>query len=236
MQDVAGALAAVRNGADRLELCVALGSTGGLTPSPGLVRAVTAALEAEGSGAGVCVLVRPAEGGFVYGPETVDVMVHDVAALASVPGVTGVVVGALTRDGRVDVPAMRRVVAAAGGLEVVFHRAIDAVGSPEELLEDIVALGCTRVLTSGGAAAAGDGVEVLARLVDAAAGRVQIMAGGGVSVGAIPALLTAGVDAVHLSAKGWANSEPTGPGGGAPRVMVTDPEAVRAAREALDAR
>lgn len=244
VQDVAGALAAVRAGADRLELCVALGSTGGLTPSIGLVRRVLAALAAEeastGRSAGVCVLVRPAEGGFVYNGDAVDVMVDDVAALAALGAeggrsVQGVMVGALTPGGGVDVAAMRRVVEAAGGLEVVFHRAIDVLSSPEALLEDVAALGCVRVLTSGGAAAAGDGIEVLARLVTAAAGRVQIMAGGGVSIDAIPALLAAGVDSVHLSAKGLRASDPTGPGGGAPQVMFTDASVVAAARAAVDA-
>lgn len=257
VQDVQGALAAVRAGADRLELCVALGSTGGLTPSIGLVSEVLAALAAEeaagGRTAGVCVLVRPAEGGFVYGEEAVRIMVSDVAALAalgrpvegvagsaSMPGsagprVQGVVVGALTPEGAVDVEAMRRVMAVAGDLEVVFHRAIDVVSSPEELLPAVIELGCTRVLTSGGAAASGDGVEVLARLVEAAAGRVQIMAGGGVTIEAIPALIAAGVDSVHLSAKGVRASDPTGPGGGAPEVLFTDGAVVAAARAAVDA-
>ncbi len=247
VQDVEGALAAQRAGADRLELCVALGSTGGLTPSIGLVSEVLAALAAdaaatarEGGPVGVCVLVRPAEGGFVYDDAAVRVTVADVAALAALGAnggqrVEGVVVGALLREGGVDVEAMRRIVAAAGDLDVVFHRAIDVVSSPEALIEDAVSVGCVRVLTSGGAAAAGDGVEVLSRLVAAAGGRTQIMAGGGVSIEDIPALAEAGVDAIHLSAKGHRDSDPTGPGGGAPQVLFTDAGVVAAARAAVDA-
>lgn len=235
VQDVDGALTAVRNGADRLELCVALASTGGLTPSIGLVAEVCAAvaLEAPERPVGVCVLVRPAEGGFVYGEAEVAVMETDVAALAGMPGVEAVVMGALTRAGRVDLDVMRRVMAAAGRLPVVFHRAIDVASSPEELLEDVISLGCVRVLSSGGAPRAGDGVDVLRRMVDRAAGRIHIMSGGGVQIGAIPALVGAGVDSVHLSAKATHRSEPTGPGGGASEVMVTDGVVVAQARDAL---
>ena len=240
VQDVEGALTAVRNGADRLELCVALASTGGLTPSIGLVKHVLAALQAEAAATGrpevgVCVLVRPAEGGFVYGEEAVAITVSDVAALASLGGVQGVVVGALNADGSVDRDAMGRIVAAAGGMDVVFHRAIDVASAPEALLEDVIGQGCVRVLTSGGAAASGDGVDALARMVAVSNGRIQIMAGGGVSIEAIPALLQAGVDSIHLSAKGVRASDPTGPGGGIPEVLFTDGAVVAAARAAIDA-
>lgn len=236
VQDVAGAVTAVRNGADRLELCVALGSTGGLTPSIGLVAQVCEAIAAESPErpVGVCVLVRPSEGGFVYDDAAVAVMAADAAALSGMPGVEAMVVGALTREGRVDLPAMRRVIAAAGDLPVVFHRAIDVVSAPEELLEQIIGLGCVRVLTSGGAARSGAGAGVLARMVEVAAGRIQIMAGGGVSIEAIPALVAAGVDSVHLSAKATRQSDPTGPGGGVNEVMYTDGAVVAQAREAVD--
>lgn len=235
VQDVAGALAAVRNGADRIELCVALGA-GGLTPSIGLVREVcsTVAGEPGGERVGVCVLVRPCEGGFVYDESALGVMTADVAALAEISGVAAVVIGALTPTRRVDRNAMERIIAATQGLPVVFHRAIDVAPSPEKLLPDIIALGCVRVLTSGGAPRCGQGIAELRRMVTAASGRVQIMAGGGVTVGDIPAILDAGVDAVHLSAKATRPSEPAGPGGGMSEVLHTDGVIVAQARKAID--
>ncbi|RKW69421.1 copper homeostasis protein CutC [Galactobacter caseinivorans] len=235
VQDVAGAIAAVRSGADRLELCVALASTGGLTPSIGLVKAVCAAvaLEAAHEPVGVCVLVRPSEGGFVYDEAAVAVMEADLEALAGIPGVEAVVLGALTRAGRVDLDVMRRMMAAAGRLPVVFHRAIDVASSPEELLDAVISLGCVRVLSSGGAPVSGDGLHVLRRMVEVAAGRIQIMAGGGLTLEAIPELVAAGVDSIHLSAKAFRQGDPAGPGGGHTEVMFTDGDVVALARDAL---
>lgn len=234
VQDAAGAVTAVRNGADRLELCVAL-KMGGLTPSIGLVAEVCAAVAREPSAqdVGVCVLVRPCEGGFVYDDAALKVMAADVAALSRIPGVAAVVTGALTRAGRVDLDAMRVVIEATDGLPVVFHRAIDAAPAPEELLPDVISLGCVRVLTSGGACRCGEGVAALRRMVDAAAGRVQIMAGGGVTIEDIPALIAAGVDAIHLSAKAARPSAAAGPGGGASEMPYTDGAVVARARDAI---
>lgn len=227
-QDPAGARIAVANGADRIELCQAL-STGGMTPSLGILDAAITAVGADK----IAVLVRPRGGGFVYDAEEVDVVTSDVRACAD-RGVAGVVVGALTDDFRVDVAAMSAWMAAAGECEVVFHRAIDVLPDPVAALDDLIALGVTRVLTSGGAPVSIQGAATLRRMVEHAAGRIQIQVGGGVTVADIPELVATGVDAVHLSARTTsAHDAPSGPGGGATGFDVTDAAVVSAAAQAL---
>ncbi|GAA4679496.1 copper homeostasis protein CutC [Gordonia humi] len=210
-----------------MELCAALGATGGLTPSIGAVRTASA------TGIDVHVLIRCRPGGFVYSRDEIEVMAFDVAAVVAA-GARGVVVGALRADGSVDEAAVAGLVGqarAAGEVDVTFHRALDAAADPVAALRTVAALGVDRVLTSGGAAAAGEGLDMLARLVAEDTG-VQVMAGGGVRPETIPALVDVGVDAVHLSAK-TVIPDPgaTGPGGGAGGgIEVTDPDIVAAAR------
>lgn len=228
VQDVGGAAISAALGADRLELCAALAATGGLTPSIGLLDAVLAAVPAH---VGVHVLVRPRPGSFVYSPEELDVQVRDVRAVVAA-GAAGVVVGALTSAGIVDQAALGRLVEAADGREVTFHRALDTVSSLGPALDALASLGVTRVLTSGGAARCIDGVDRLASTVALAAGRLQVMAGGGVRPADIPTLVAAGVDAVHLSASRHVD-ESGGPGGGSSGWTTTDPALVAKAVAAL---
>lgn len=230
VQDPTGAALARELGADRIELCSAL-STGGLTPSAGLIESVVEA--SEGKKDFIHVLVRPREGGFVYDASELATAVREVASMRST-GVSGVVVGALNADGSVDVPGLSRLVAAAEGLTVTFHRAIDAAGDPLKALETLMALGVDRVLTSGGAARSIDGLDTIRELSALGEDRIQIMAGGGVGVADIPQLLNAGAAAVHLSARMPAPSAGAeGPGGGSPGYSVTDPAIVRAAVSAV---
>lgn len=231
VQDPDGAAAAMAAGADRLELCTGL-STGGLTPSIGLVRAVVAA-----AGPGhVHVLVRPREGGFVYTSAEVDVMAGDVRALAATPGVAGVVVGALRHGGALDIDAMKRMMAVAGELEVTFHRAIDVSPNPLGLLAGLMDLGVARVLTSGGAARSIDGLKMIAAMAARAGDRLQLQVGGGVRAQDIPALVNAGAAAIHLSARRTEDAAgPSGPGGGSQRYDVTDAGLVAEAAAVLAA-
>ncbi|MBS1905917.1 MAG: copper homeostasis protein CutC [Actinobacteria bacterium] len=226
----AGARTAFEGGADRVELCQALAATGGLTPSGATVDAV---LAVAGDPERVAGLVRPRCGGFVYSAEEIDLVADDVADLVR-RGAGAVVVGALTADGAVDRRALERWRSAAGDADLVFHRAIDTVPEPATLVEDLVESGVRRVLSSGGAARSIDGADVLRDLAAAAAGRLQIMAGGGVRVEDIPALMACGIDAVHLSARTPSgDTTPSGPGGGDPGFDVTDAEIVRRAAAAL---
>ncbi|WP_431877943.1 copper homeostasis protein CutC [Amycolatopsis sacchari] len=171
---VDGAVAADELGADRIELCSA-GELGGLTPGPGLLAAVLARCHR----AEVHVLIRPREGGFRYTPSEVDAMLTDVRH-AAISGAAGVVVGALTARNELDRAVLADLVAAADGLPVTVHRAIDVSADPVAAVEALVPLGVRRVLSSGGAARAEDGVPVLRRMVAAAGDALAVMACGGI--------------------------------------------------------
>jgi copper homeostasis protein len=234
VQDLAGVAVALDAGAERVELCSAL-EVGGLTPSSGLIAAAVEMAATRAVPDFVHVLIRPRAGGFVYRASEVDVIRRDVVAAISA-GASGVVIGALTAVGTIDVDTVAALVEAADGRQVTFHRAIDAVGDPLSNLDLLISLGVTRVLTSGGSAVSGDGRVMLARLVERSAGRIQIMAGGGVTVADIPALLASGVHSVHLSARTEVNDPaPAGPGGGTISYSATDPGVVGAAISAVRA-
>jgi copper homeostasis protein len=173
VDSVASALAAERGGARRLELCDNL-FDGGTTPSAGMLSAVKAAVRIP-----VFVIVRPRGGGFVYTDEEVMVMRLDVEA-ARMLGADGVVVGALTRDAAIDVERLRTLTAAANGLPVTFHRAFDLARDQAGAIDVLAQCGVARVLTSGGAPTAREGADAIGELVKHAAGRIAIMAGGGV--------------------------------------------------------
>lgn len=192
---LASALAAQEGGASRIELCSAL-ELGGLTPSPGQVALVRDKLSIP-----VYVLIRPRAGDFAYAEEEHATMLADIAYCAAA-GCDGVVVGALTADGDVDVTRCRELVSAANGIDVTFHRAIDVCRDPAAALEAIIGLGCARVLSSGGAASAMEGSANLRRLIEQAAGRIEIMPGAGIGASNIAALMAAtGAREFHASAK-----------------------------------
>jgi len=233
-QDVEGVRVAHAGGAHRVELCQAL-TVGGLTPSVGLAELATAV------GPEVHALVRPREGGFSFSATEVSVMVRDVEALIDA-GATGVVVGALDADGEtLDRHAMKALVRAAEGRPVTVHRCVDVLlgvyrRDPAALVDELGALGVRRILTSGGAPRALEGLDVLAALARAAEGRIEITAGGGVRPEHVPALAAAGVDAVHLSARAVvSDAGPAGPGGGPDGRATTDATQVAAARSAVAA-
>ncbi len=238
VQSAEGARVAKQVGADRVELCSALGATGGLTPSMALVRQVVMV------GLPVQVLIRCRPGPFVYDADEVAVMVQD-ASLAIRLGAAGVVFGALTSENAIDTEAMARVRDAARGVDpeaqVTCHRAFDvliAQRRAELSLDKLIGLGCTRVLTSGGAARSIDGAPVLAELVAQAAGRLQIQAGGGVRPDDVAALAASGVDAVHMSASATRPipGASAGPGGGTTdTIEYTDPGLAQAYADAVRA-
>lgn len=162
------------NGASRVELCEKL-EIGGVTPSRSMIEQVLR----ENPGLPVNVLVRPRGGDFVFNEEETLSMIEDIRMCRSL-GVNGVVIGALNADGSIDKDTMRRLISEARPLSITFHRAFDECRDVEEALEDIIALGCDRLLTSGHEADAYTGRFTIARLVRQAAGRIVIMAGCGV--------------------------------------------------------
>jgi len=189
------ALAAQDGGADRIELCGAL-ELGGLTPSHGLI-----ALARERVRIPIYVLIRPRGGDFVYTEAEFETMLRDIEACVQL-GCDGVVLGALDADRNVDSANCRALVRAAGTLGVTFHRAIDVSRDPQAALDDIIALGCERVLTSGAAPSAPLGALAIRKLVVQAADRIIVMPGAGVN-GANVALLRTqtGANELHASAR-----------------------------------
>jgi copper homeostasis protein len=183
-ESVDACLAAYAGGAHRIELCTAL-SEGGLTPSYGLLREAV-----KKSGLPVHVLIRPRGGDFIYTTSEIDVMHEDLKYSHSV-GASGVVVGLLRPDGTVDVERTRSLVETADPLEVTFNRAFDYTSSQEQALEDVIAAGCKRVLTSGGEPDVVRGAESLARLVTQAAGRIEVAVGGGLRLNTAAAVARA---------------------------------------------
>ena len=185
--------AAEATGARRIELCEQL-EIGGVTPSNTLLREALAATSLP-----INVLIRPRGGDFVYQEEEVQTVLSDIRLCRDL-GVNGVVIGALTPSGAVDLPLMRRLMAETKGLSVTFHRAFDETADPLAALEDVIALGCERLLTSGHAPDAYTGREVLGQLVRQAAGRIVILAGCGVRPGNIDAIADAsGASEYHSS-------------------------------------
>ena len=189
----AGLRAAVDNGADRIELCAAL-SEGGLTPSLGLMKLATEL------GVPTRAMIRPRAGDFTYTVDELHIMHHDIVAAAAC-GLEGVVLGANQTSGALDEAAMRGMVmhAKAHGLAVTLHRGFDLAPDPLEALEIAVSLGIDTILTSGGAKTAAQGLDGLTALVKHAAGRIEILAGKGVTADNVEAILSAGVTSVHAS-------------------------------------
>lgn len=187
--------AAYEGGAYRVELCSAL-SEDGLTPSVGMIR-YAKSLE----GLKVNVLIRPRCGDFVYTDEEVRCMANDIRVCGEL-GVDGVVIGALTPQGDIDLDVCRRLAECAKGMSITFHRAFDVCRRPFEALEQIIALGCDRLLTSGQAPTADKGIDMLRQLVSKAQGRLIIMPGSGVNPQNAAAILDeAGTTEIHASAR-----------------------------------
>jgi copper homeostasis protein len=193
-------LAADRAGAQRVELCASPWE-GGTTPSAGLVEQALNMTTLE-----IHAMVRPRGGDFVYDDSEKQTMLAEARSLIA-QGVHGIVVGALKSNGDLDVEFMQEFREIAGERELTCHRAIDVSRDPIQLMEELIALGFNRILTSGGKNKALDGIENLAELVAASKGRIQIMAGSGVNPTNCLEFVQIGVDAIHLSARTTRNSQ-----------------------------
>lgn len=191
--------AAIAGGADRVELCGAL-SLGGLTPAPSLIAAAAAAPIPSH------MLIRPREGGFRYTAREAAMVAADIDAAAQA-GLAGIVIGAARADHRLDTDMLAAWIAQARKagnargtvLSLTLHRAFDLCPDQMVALEEAIALGFDRILTSGGEPRAPEGVAGLAALHRRAAGRIIIMAGSGIDATTVAPILATGITEIHAS-------------------------------------
>jgi len=191
---IESAIAAARGGAHRIELCSAL-SEGGLTPSQGMIEYTKSKLKIR-----TFVLIRPRPGDFNYSRAEYETMKTDIFS-AKVAGADGIVIGMLNTDGTVDSCRMKELVEMANPMEVTFHRAFDMTKDAFKSMDEIIKLGCHRILTSGQASSALKGAGLISELIKVADNRIVIMPGSGINPGNFEQLVNA-TKAVeyHLSA------------------------------------
>jgi copper homeostasis protein len=164
---------AVAGGADRIELCANL-SEGGTTPSYGTIYQCREAFDVL-----LYPIIRPRGGDFLYNNEENEIMLHDVK-LCKQLGCDGIVIGLLNSDGTIDVKRTATLIEIAYPMGVTFHRAFDRCHEPLQAMEQLIQIGCERILTSGQQPGAFDGIELIAQLNQKADHRITIMPGSGV--------------------------------------------------------
>ncbi|MCC3860775.1 copper homeostasis protein CutC [Pseudemcibacter aquimaris] len=164
---IQGAIDAVNNGADRIELCDALG-IGGATPSAGLME------RASKLGKPIYAMIRPRGGDFIFNFEDMDVMLHDIDTCRKY-GMAGIVVGITHENGALDYQKLKRLIDHADGMGVTLHRAFDVTPDTSEALEMAIDLGIERILTSGQKETAIQGAFKIKSVIEEAAGRISIM-------------------------------------------------------------
>ena len=195
VNSVTSAIEAEKGGAHRVELCDNL-YEGGTTPSAATIVLTSQKIEID-----LHVLIRPRGGDFLYSELEFEVMLQDIAYCKK-NGVNGVVIGVLKANGHIDVKRTNELVKAAYPMNVTFHRAFDMVNDPFKALEDIIATGCNRILTSGLANKAWDGREMIANLVRMSGDRIVIMAGSGINPENAEKLVQfTGVKELHTSSR-----------------------------------
>ena len=168
-------LAAQQGGAHRVELCANI-PEGGTTPSYGEIKQARRLM----TKTKLHVIIRPRGGDFTYSELEAERMMEDIK-MCQLLCVDGVAFGCLTKDGDIDIALCQRLMEASQGMSVTFHRAFDCTRNPQQALEDIISLGCDCILTSGQQPKAEDGIVLLRKLNDQAAGRITLMAGSGVN-------------------------------------------------------
>jgi copper homeostasis protein len=194
---VTSALAAQEGGAVRIELCENL-YEGGTTPSHGEILLARKLLHIK-----LYVLIRPRGGDFLYTGLEYEIMSADIRYCIEA-GCDGIVIGMLNADGTIDKKRCSDLVQIAKqwGVGVTFHRAFDMCIDIDQALEDIIEIGCERILTSGGKSTAMEGATIIANLIKKAAGRIIIMPGSGINENNVTDLVHfTGATEIHSSAK-----------------------------------
>ncbi|HSZ84754.1 MAG TPA: copper homeostasis protein CutC [Puia sp.] len=171
--NVQSVLIAQRAGAHRVELC-ADAAVGGTTQSLGVIKTAREKLHIQ-----LCPIIRPRGGDFLFSEEELDIMMNDVLLCKQI-GCDGVVIGMLNEEGTIDKKSCGQLVQLAYPLGVTFHRAFDWTADPTQALEDIIEIGCERILTSGQHPTAMEGAELIAQLIQQADDRIIIMPGSGI--------------------------------------------------------
>jgi len=191
----ASALAAEKGGANRVELCENM-AEGGTTPSFAQIKMCKERLSIE-----VWPIIRPRGGDFLYSDDEFEMMKEDIKACKSLE-CDGIVTGILLANGDVDKIRCAELIALAKPMPVAFHRAFDMTNDLEKALEDLIELGFVRILTSGGADSAFNGIATLSKLVNQAKGRIEIMPGAGINPHNIKEIATkTGAKHFHSSAR-----------------------------------
>lgn len=194
VDSVESAINAQIGGADRIELCGDL-IVGGVTPSLALYERIREKINIP-----IHVLLRPRFGDFLYSEEELEILIRQAKLFADA-GANNLVIGCLRADGRLDLEAMKRIIAAAGDTPINLHRAFDMCRDLEEALEDAKQLNIVSILTSGGYASALEGMEVLDQLKKNA-GDIRIMAGAGLNAKTIEIMKnTSSITDYHMSGK-----------------------------------
>ena len=240
IDSLASARAAIRGGADRLELCSAL-AIGGLTPYPELLRQIR-----KESDIPIRCLMRPRAGDFLYQPEEIEQMAMQICILKDL-GANGFVIGCLTPEGDLDSVAMKPLIEAAAGAGLTLHRCIDVSRDPVKTYQDAGKLGIDTVLTSGGAGNCSAGKDAIGKMLALrdSEGGPEVLIGAGVNAKVITAFRTEfpASRAFHMSGKTEIESGmifrrkgvPMGiPGFDEWHIPQTSQEAVESARFALD--
>jgi copper homeostasis protein len=192
--NIQSCLIAQRVGAVRVELCDNP-VEGGTTPSWGVIKLAREKLSIQ-----LYPIIRPRCGNYFYDEEEFQIMLKDIQICKEL-GCDGISVGIQLRSGHVDVERFKRITDLAYPMGVTSNRVIDAAPDPFEALEQLISVGCERVLTSGQKSAAPDAIDVLTKLVQQADGRISIMPGAGVRSTNIEKLITTGAEEFHTSAR-----------------------------------
>ena len=201
VDSIESALNAQEAGAHRVELCSNL-SEGGTTPSMGTISSARNNLTI-----GLNVLIRPRSGDFLYSDVEYDIMRRDIDACGEI-GVDGIVLGILEKSGDIDIERTANLIESARPMSVTFHRAYDMCNDPFIGLEDIIACGVDRILTSGQKNKAEEGIELIRKLIEKAGGRINIMPGSGINLSNIGLIArTTGAREFHLTGRKILESE-----------------------------
>lgn len=231
---------AERGGADRVELNCAL-MLGGLTPSLGALRESRASVRIP-----IIAMIRPRPAGFCYSQVEFSVMLRDAETVLA-EKVDGIAFGILTAAGALDVKRCRQIIKLAAGRQIVFHRAFDVVNDPAHVLEQLIDLGATRIMTSGQEASAYNGAANIKNYIRQAAGRIEILPAGGINRFTVADVIErTGCNQIHASLSTVckdrsASARPQVTFGGVVKqseedFTVTDAEAVRKLRGSFTSR